>query len=70
LGTLETPLSKPLVGAAQEIGKDKPEDDRLVLRFTGGWVSDKLLSVQGVDQGSEWSAEDWTGLASPVESQV
>jgi len=24
----------------------------------------------GVYQGSEWSAEDWTGLASPVESQV
>ena len=22
------------------------------------------------DQGSEWSAEDWTGLDSPVESQV
>ena len=31
----EVPISKLLVGAAQEIGRDKPEDDRLVLSFTG-----------------------------------
>ena len=44
-----SPVSKLLAGAAQEIGKDKPEDGRLVLRFPCGWVHDKLLGTQGVE---------------------
>ena len=35
-----------------------------------GLKSDNEESGDDKDQGSEWSAEDWTGLASPVESQV
>ena len=42
-------MSKLLVGAAQEIGNDKTEDDRLALFLTGGWVRDKLLGTRGVD---------------------
>jgi len=48
----ETPVSKLLVSAAQEISKYKPEDEALVLRFTGGWVRDKLLGTQGMDIGA------------------
>jgi len=39
-------------------------------------MSQRIHRVRGVSeergniQGSEWSAEDWTGLASQVESQV
>ena len=32
----EAPVSKLLVGAVQEISKDKPADNRLILRFAGG----------------------------------
>jgi len=45
----EAAVCKLLIDAAQEIDKDKPEDDRLVLRFTGGWVRDKLLGTRSVD---------------------
>ena len=39
--------------------KEYMNDTNTMIRF---WLWDK--------QGSEWSAEDWTGLASQVESQV
>ena len=45
----EAAVRRLLVDAAQEIDRDKPEDDRLVLRFTGGWVRDKLLGIRSVD---------------------
>jgi len=35
---------------------------------TASWVTEALMRPRR--QGSEWSAEDWTGLASQVESQV
>jgi len=34
------------------------------------WALENWGEVCGHVQGSEWSAEDWTGLASQVESQV
>ncbi|CAZ79882.1 unnamed protein product [Tuber melanosporum] len=45
----EATVRKLFVDVAQEIDKDKPKDDRLVLRFTGGWVRDKLLGTRSVD---------------------
>lgn len=45
----EAVLRKLFVDAAQEIDQEKPDEDRLVLRFTGGWVRDKLLGLQNAD---------------------
>ncbi|PWW79251.1 hypothetical protein C7212DRAFT_349211 [Tuber magnatum] len=49
LSSEEAAVCKLFIDAAQEIDKDRPEDDRLVLRFTGGWVRDKLLGTRSVD---------------------
>jgi len=51
LSPKEAPLSKLLVGAAQEIGRDKSADDCLLLCFIGSLACDKLLSIGSVDIG-------------------
>ncbi|PWW79197.1 hypothetical protein C7212DRAFT_340109 [Tuber magnatum] len=49
LSSEEAVVRKISVDAAQEIDRDRPEDDPLVLRFTGGWARDKLLGLQSAD---------------------
>ncbi|KAG0641151.1 tRNA nucleotidyltransferase [Tuber brumale] len=49
LSSGEAAVRELFVDAAQEIDKDRPDDDRLVLRFVGGWVRDRLLGLLGVD---------------------
>ncbi|CUS08622.1 unnamed protein product [Tuber aestivum] len=49
LSSEEAAVRKLFIDAAQEIDRDRPGDDRLVLRFTGGWVRDKLLGARSVD---------------------
>jgi len=50
------------------IRKSMAQHDRL--RYGLGWISAALRKSGVHTQGSEWSAEDWTGLASPVGGQV
>ncbi|KAG0127542.1 tRNA nucleotidyltransferase [Tuber indicum] len=49
LTSKEATLRELLVDIAQEIDHDKPDKDRMVLRFVGGWVRDRLLGLQSVD---------------------
>ncbi|RPB02316.1 hypothetical protein L873DRAFT_1802252 [Choiromyces venosus 120613-1] len=49
LSSEEAAVRKLFIDAAQGIDRGKPDDDRLVLRFTGGWVRDKLLGGRSVD---------------------
>ena len=45
----EANVHRLLVDVALEINKGKPEGESLVLRFTGGWVRDKLLGLPSAD---------------------
>ncbi|PUU73410.1 hypothetical protein B9Z19DRAFT_1135183 [Tuber borchii] len=46
-------VRKLLVDARQEVDKCKPESDRTVLLFTGGWIPDVLLATRSVEIGIE-----------------
>lgn len=49
LSPQEITVRKLLVDVSSEIDKDAPEKEPIVLRFTGGWVRDKLLGIPSHD---------------------
>jgi len=65
---LQTPDQKTKEGTLKQLVNDVKDDKEgaVTNRLATGGMD--LLKETG--QGSEWSVEDWTGVASPVRSQV
>ncbi|RPA88582.1 hypothetical protein L873DRAFT_1003701 [Choiromyces venosus 120613-1] len=54
LSSEEAAIRKFFVDATQEVDKDKPEDDRLLLRFTSGWARALKHRYRHGDKKYDW----------------